>query len=660
MSTLSAMFKLQDAYSSQIEKLTLGTDKAIVAIEKASGLADKLEKVLADVGAESKTTGRKVDDLGNEVDDLGKQADNTTGMVNKLLSSLLSIAAIKSLFSFGLESFDLSNQQKSVERQLKVVLANVGAADDAFDRLADKASEVQSKTIYGDEAMISGAAEISTYISDTDAVEHMMDTLANYAAGMSGGGEVDTKGMTDYATQLGKALDGTYDGLTKKGFELTDEQKKIIENGTDMEKALVLDDVINQSWAGLAESMADLPENKIISIKNVIGDLREEVGNRITPGIMYLYSMIEKYMPQIESMMLGIGNVMNVIIFLIGGIIDAAGAVVAFFVDNWSWIAPIILGIAAALLTYAAYQGISKAATLAFTIAQNIMNASMLASPIVWIVGILVALVAAIYYAVEAYNEWAGTSETALGIICGGLAVAGAFIWNLIVGVVNAVIGIGIELWNLVATFANFFANVFNDPVGAIINLFSGMFDFILGIVQAAAKLIDTVLKTDMTGAIEGFRNTVAEQTAEIVGDSQIEVMEKLNASDYQFDGINYTDAWNSGKAFGDSASDSLSNMLSGYGGTDDWDSVGTDSNPATVEGTGAGGTVEVNMADEDIQYLRDLAERDYVTKIASNTLAPNIHVEFSGPISKTADTDQIIGVVEGYLTDEIAACAEG
>lgn len=126
-------------------------------------------------------------------------------------------------------------------------------------------------------------------------------------------------------------------------------------------------------------------------------------------------------------------------------------------------------------------------------------------------------LLHAIYAVLAAINKVTGSTLFATGIICGAIATAGAFIWNIIVGVVNAVIGIGVELWNLIAVFANFFANVFNDPVGAIINLFSGMFDFILGIVQAVAKLIDTVLKTDMAGAVAGFRNTVAEKTAEIV-----------------------------------------------------------------------------------------------------------------------------------------------
>ena len=65
-------------------------------------------------------------------------------------------------------------------------------------------------------------------------------------------------------------------------------------------------------------------------------------------------------------------------------------------------------------------------------------------------------------------------------------------------------------------------------------------------------------------------------------------------------------------------------------------------------------------MSDEDIQYLRDIAQRDYVAKISTNTLAPNIKIEFSGPITKEADTEVIAGTVEQVMRDEIANSAEG
>ena len=214
----------------------------------------------------------------------------------------------------------------------------------------------------------------------------------------------------------------------------------------------------------------------------------------------------------------------------LAGIAAVAGVVLdllisggALVVDNWSWISPIVWGLVAAFLAYntvalitngingamalaegvkAAALAMSTGATFAATAAQYGLNAALLACPITWIVVLVIALVAAFYAAVAAINHFAGTSLSATGLIMGAFAVAGAFLINLVLGVVNFVIGLGVELYNLIATFANFFANVFNDPVGAIINLFAGMFDFILGIVESAASLIDTVLGTDMSSAV--------------------------------------------------------------------------------------------------------------------------------------------------------------
>lgn len=87
-----------------------------------------------------------------------------------------------------------------------------------YQQIADKASEIQSKGMYGDEAILAAAGEFATYMSDVDAVGMMMDTLTNYAAGMSGGGELDTTQMVDYATNLGKIMTGAYDAMTKKAL----------------------------------------------------------------------------------------------------------------------------------------------------------------------------------------------------------------------------------------------------------------------------------------------------------------------------------------------------------------------------------------------------------------------------------------------------------
>ena len=81
------------------------------------------------------------------------------------------------------------------------------------------------------------------------------------------------------------------------------------------------------------------------------------------------------------------------------------------------------------------------------------------------------------YAAVAAVNKFAGTSVSATGIICGAFMVAAAFIGNLFVALINFAIDIFVVLWNFIAAFANFFGNVFNDPVGAIARLFFDLVD---------------------------------------------------------------------------------------------------------------------------------------------------------------------------------------
>lgn len=71
--------------------------------------------------------------------------------------------------------------QNGVDEVVVPVSAESRALVDAFDQITEKASEIQSRGIYGDEAMIAAAAEFSTYFSDTDAIEMMMDTLSDYA-----------------------------------------------------------------------------------------------------------------------------------------------------------------------------------------------------------------------------------------------------------------------------------------------------------------------------------------------------------------------------------------------------------------------------------------------------------------------------------------------
>lgn len=387
-----------------------------------------------------------------------------------------------------------------------------------------------------------------------------------------------------------------------------------------------------------------------------------------------------------ETVTDGIVSGLATIAAVAGVVLDLLISGGSLVVDNWSWLEPIVWGLVAAFVAYntvalitnglnaatalaegvkAAALAMSTGATFAATVAQYGLNAALLACPITWIVLLIIALVVAFYAAVAAINHFAGTSLSATGIVMGAFAVAGAFIINLILGVVNFVIGIGVELYNLIATFANFFANVFNDPVGAIINLFAGMFDFILGIVQSAASLIDTVLGTDMSSAVAGFRNTVATKVEEIVGD-QVEVMEKLNASDYQIQRIEYGDAWAAGNSLGRGIEDAVGGLFNfdlgaaeNYGADSPF-ALDDISNNAALTAANTGATADALTATtEELEYLRDIAERDAINRFTT----AEVKIDMTGMqnrIEGGADLDGVISALTDGFTEALLTAAEG
>ena len=64
----------------------------------------------------------------------------------------------------------------------------------------------------------------------------------------------------------------------------------------------------------------------------------------------------------------------------------------------------------------------------------------------------------------------------------------------------------------------------------------------------------------------------------------------------------------------------------------------------------------DVNIADEDLQLLRDVAEMRYTQNLV--TLTPQVHM--TATISEKVDVDEVVGEMERRLEDEFVAAAEG
>lgn len=193
--------------------------------------------------------------------------------------------------------------------------------------------------------------------------------------------------------------------------------------------------------------------------------------------------------------------------------------------------------------------------------------------------------------------------------------------------------------FNLFATFAEFVANAFLSVEGSVERAVARGLDTLLAFAEGVAKILDKLSGDDLAGAIAAKR---AEMTATIEAKYQDAggKFGRMELLDYSDTGKAWGDAFS---RFGTSLSDfSLKNAVAQP--IKSLDSI--DGNVASIKKA-------VNMAEEDIRALVDVAERRFVNQVNLTSQAPVINVQGQNTGNSEQDRQALADALAAVLLEQ-------
>lgn len=713
MATIQTAIRLTDMMTSPIMNITQALNMTISAFESVESSADGAisgmdfdgvrEKInsanmeLNEVAENVRRNTEEQEEFNNSLTNGVKKSNDLMSSIKKMAAAYLSVQAAK-------KAINLSDTLSQTGARLSLIVDDGGSVQELENKIFASAQRSRANYLQTADVVAKLGQRASDAFSGNDETIQFAENL-NKQFVIAGASQME---VASASLQLTQALGS--------GVLRGEELNAVFEAAPNVIQTIAdyLDVPIGQirNMASEGQITADIVKNSMLLATDEInaqfaqmpmtfGQVWTNISNNalkaFTPMLQKLNEIANS--ERFNQLAVGVTNALMVIAGVVLWVFDLVAAVGGFMYDNWSIIAPVIYGVAAALGLYAGYLLITNgiqlistgiqtahavaialktgatiadaAATNNLTVAQWALNSAMLASPITWIIIAIIAIIAALYAVVAIINKVTGSTISATGIIFGVFAALGAFLWDLFLGLLELVLGVINAMINPWVEIANFIGNVFTNPVSSIIYLFQGMADNVLGILEKIASALDFVFGSNMASAVAGWRSGLKDMADAAVAEyapneNYQNVMDELDLS---VEGLGlkrweYSDAWGTGYSAGENLDsfDPASLFGTEIPGADDYTNASAFdpsqqlSNIADDTGSIA---KNVEVSGEELKYIRDLAERDTVNRFTTAELHFNMG-GVTNNVSNNTDLDGIVTYLEERVSETLEAVAEG
>ena len=567
---------------------------------------------------------------------LGRETQKTNNQAGKLLSTIKRIAAAAGVTTLVRSFLDFSDTQAQINARLNLMNDGFQTTNELSEMIYQSA--LRSKAAYSDTADAVGKMGLNAgnaFSSNQELIAFTEQVNKQFKIGGASAQE-----QSNAMVQLTQAMAaGVLRGqdlnsilAAAPGIARTIEESMGWASGSIKQYA---EDgkVTAQVVKNALLDMADQTNQKFESIPMTLSDAMTQAQNIVQHEVKQMAQSWNDFIRTDQGQEL-LGEAISLLSVMAQVGTDALsgiGSAALFVADNMDMILPILAAVGLGFLLVKAQ---AVQAALGSAAAAGIHMASWAAAN--WPILLLVALFAGALIAAQQF-----------GI---GMQEVGGWVGQVF-GMTYAVgYNVFATLWNVIASFAEFFANVFNDPVAAIAHLFSNALDTILSMVETAAGAIDALTGSHLQGAVSGFRGKLSGWVDDTFGENAIQIKRMANLD------IGATAAeWGNYGANLGSKLDNLDLDIGKLAGSfNDLDLSGGNTIDQVAKVGKVGKVDDIKLSDEDLKIYRDLAERRYMNKIELKTLAPEINVSIPESAGGNLTADDVTDYIRKMLIEQM------
>lgn len=698
MATIASSLKLMDAMSRPLQQITNAINLVISAMHQMNAATgqnaqvtrtltsaqNQLRSAEAGVAQAIEQVTREQERLNNSNQKASQHTEGLTSSIKNLAAAYLTLQGGQQLVSATVGG---AMELEKMKGMLIARTGDEGVGTAMFDQIKKEALRTGADV----KAALTGTLSFFSMTKDTGKLGQL-NQLAQQMAAFDTSGQ----GLEGAVFALKEAASGDIVSLAERfNMSKTDIRRfKIDELGktgnidgfiTAFNKLLESQSMGKEAFEKMMDQPGKKWEKVVNNFKTSLSDAGTSALNALMPVIDKLLNAFQsgKVQAFFDVLSIALGIAAHGFVFLL----DLIELIGVFFYNNWDIIGPILAGIAGAIL-YMIIPSIWRWVVGLWAMVPPILTAAWAWMVMNWPI---IAIGAAIALLVYILMKFGVSAKQVVGFVGGLFGTLFGFLKNQIA-----------FIWNTILAFAEFFVNIFIDPVYAVRKLFydltTNIIDFFGNMVNGAIYALN--LLVEAINLIPGISIPLIPEIDMKSVNAAIAMVKPtsdkgvVNFDKYKMKQTDYKTAFETGQQLGEGVYDKIANAVASLKTTgsmvdkkgiklpESFDKIkqpprlkqptigqsasnnlgNSSKNQGSIDKIGKVGEVgkindKVDVASEDLKMMRELAEMKNIQNFV--TLNPSVQVT-TGDIRNGEDADMIVKRIEKLLSDQIVSTAQG